>query len=352
MFSRPRLPRRRDLDVVTNLHNPRHPAWLRILRRGVAIAALVVGLAAGLGLLTQGVLSARDRSLYPAPGQLVDVGGYRLHLSCTGSGTPTVIMEAGGGETALSWDKVQPEVARRTRVCAYDRAGLGWSENGAQPRTSRQMVAELRTLLANAKIPPPYIFVAHSFGGLNALLYTSTYPQEVAGLVLVESQSGDIFDRMPSFGSFIHEQVQQLALQRLLAPFGLVRLYIESGSFNEALALYLPADRPIVKAQLEQTRFLSTAYDEERAMEESARQVQGAQRPFGALPLVVITRGIYAANDDRTGWEAVQNDLTRLSTRSVHLVAAHSDHAVMLEQPELVMAAIQGVMAGDLSRLH
>jgi pimeloyl-ACP methyl ester carboxylesterase len=352
MFSHLRLPRRRDPRAVTNHAAAHRPRWRRTLRRVLVISTTVVVIAAGLGVLAQSLLSARDSAQYPAPGRLVDIGGYRLHLHCAGSGSPTVLLEAGGGETALSWDKVQPGVARLTRVCSYDRAGLGWSDSGPQPRTSRQLVAELHTLLAKANVPGPYLFVAHSFGGLNALLYTSTYPQEVAGLVLVECQSGDIFDRMPTFRRFIEDQVSALAVQRLLAPFGLVRLYVERGGFDAALALYLPADRPIVKAQLEQTRFLTTAYDEERAMEESARQVQAAQHAYGSLPLVVITRGRYTPDDDRAGWEGVQNDLARLSTHSVHLVAAHSDHAVTLEQPELVIAAIQGVIAGDLAQLR
>jgi pimeloyl-ACP methyl ester carboxylesterase len=360
MFSRlqrlrlrlPRVPGDPTAGALADQPTSPRPRWRRILRRVLLSAAIVVVSAAGLGLLAQAILSARDGARYPAPGRLVDVGGHRLHLSCTGSGSPTVILEAGGGETALSWDKVQPGAARLTRVCAYDRAGLGWSEDGPQPRTSRQMVAELHTLLANAHIPGPYVFVAHSFGGLNALLYTSTYPREVAGLVLVESQGGDIFERMPSFRQFIRDQVRQLAVQRLLSPFGLVRLYVESGGFDAALALYAPSDRPIAKAQLEQTRFLSTAYDEERAMEESAHQVRAAQRAYGSLPLVVITRGIYAPGDDRSGWEAVQGELARLSTNSAHLVAGRSDHAVMLEQPELVVAAIRAVIAGDLASLR
>jgi pimeloyl-ACP methyl ester carboxylesterase len=352
MFSRLPFLLRGESVAAANHGRPHHPRWLRILRRGLIIAAIVVVCAAGLSVLMQAILSARDSAQYPAPGQLIDVGWYRLHLYCTGSGSPTVILEAGGGETTLSWDKTQPAVARFTRVCSYDRAGLGWSDTGPQPRTSQQMVNELHTLLSRANIPGPYIFVAHSFGGQNALLYTSTYPEEVAGLVLVECQNGAVFERMPSFRRFIQDQVKTLAVQRLLAPFGLVRLYIEGGAFNESLTHYPPADQPIVKAQLEQTRFLTTAYDEERVMEESAHQTQAAQRSYDSLPLVVITRGIYAPNDDRVGWEQVQNELARLSTNSVHLVAKDSGHAVMLDQPEMVIAAIQSVVKGDLAPLR
>jgi pimeloyl-ACP methyl ester carboxylesterase len=351
---RSRLPfrRRSEAAAAANQSRSHQPRWRRILRRGLVIAAIVFVSAAGLSVLTQAILSERDSVRYPAPGQLIDVGWYRLHLYCTGSGSPTVILEAGGGETTLSWDKTQPAVARFTRVCSYDRAGLGWSDSGPQPRTSQQMVNELHTLLTRANVPGPYIFVAHSFGGQNALLYTSTYPEDVAGLVLVECQSGDVFERMPSFRQFIQDQVKTLGVQRLLAPFGLVRLYIEGGAFNESLTHFLPADRPIVKAQLEQTRFLTTAYDEERVMEESAQQTQGAQRSYGSMPLMVITRGIYAPNDDRAGWELVQNDLAHLSTNSVHLVAKDSGHAVMLDQPEIVIAAIQSVVNGDLAPLR
>ena len=169
--------------------------WRRV-RRVLLVFALLLALLALTGLLYQGIASAVDASSYPPPGRLIDVGGYRLHLSCTGTarlGSPTVILEAGYGDQSLVWSKVQPGVASFTRVCSYDRAGYGWSDAGPLPRTAGHMVRELHTLLARAGVAGPYILVGHSYGGLIMQLYDYTYPQQVAGLVLIESVHVDQF---------------------------------------------------------------------------------------------------------------------------------------------------------------
>src|SRR4030095_2709756 len=120
---------------------------------------------------------------FPPPGKLVDVGGWRLHLNCTGearASQPTVILEAGLGDFSVEWSLVQPGVAKFARVCSYDRAGTGWSEMGPNPRTMRQIVFELHTLLEKAGVRPPYALVGHSYGGVLVRLYSITYPAEGA----------------------------------------------------------------------------------------------------------------------------------------------------------------------------
>jgi pimeloyl-ACP methyl ester carboxylesterase len=121
---------------------------------------------------------------------MVDVGGRRLHINCTGKGDPVVVMDAGRGNSSATWNLVQPEVAKFARVCVYDRAGLGSSEPAVQLRTSQQMVRDLHALLTNARIRPPYIMVGHSLGGMNVRLYASQYPKDVIGMVLVDSAHG------------------------------------------------------------------------------------------------------------------------------------------------------------------
>src|SRR6185503_2974176 len=131
---------------------------------------------------------------FPPPGKLVDVGGWRLHLYCTGEARPaqpTVILESGKGDFSVEWSLVQPGVARFARVCSYDRAGDGWSDLGPYPRTLHQVVYELHTLLERAGIQPPLVLVGHSYGGWLVRLYASTYPGEVAGMVLVEAGADD-----------------------------------------------------------------------------------------------------------------------------------------------------------------
>lgn len=138
---------------------------------------LVAGQAAKARLLAQ----------HPPIGQLVDIGGYRLHLNCQGSGGPTIVLEAGGGETQLDWALVQPELAKQARVCAYDRAGLGWSETSPRPRTATVMADELHMLLDRAGIAGPYVLVGHSLGGLVARQFAVAHPHDVVGMVLVDS---------------------------------------------------------------------------------------------------------------------------------------------------------------------
>ena len=165
---------------------PRRTIRRRLVRVLIICSLTLVGLLL-LGLSYQAIASALDASHYPPPGKLVDVGGYRLHINCTGTGSPTVILDAGLGGTSLDWSKIQPAVARFTRVCSYDRAGYGWSESGPGPRTSQQIVKELHLLLAHAQINGPYVLVGHSVGGLNMRLYAYRYPAEVAGMVLLDS---------------------------------------------------------------------------------------------------------------------------------------------------------------------
>src|SRR2546430_2574221 len=214
---------------------PRRTIRRRLLRLLVICSLTLVGLLL-LGLSSQAIASAVDASHYPAPGKLVDIGGYRLHIHCTGTGSPTVILDAGLGGTSLDWSKVQPAVARFTRVCSYDRAGYGWSDTGPGPRTSQQIVKELHLLLMHAQISGPYLLVGHSVGGLNMRLYAYRYPHEVAGMVLLDSTSEHQFAQFGKYPPHFPPQAvsageQQLMLLRGAAPFGVARLALQTGPF-------------------------------------------------------------------------------------------------------------------------
>src|ERR671938_286918 len=154
---------------------------------GRTLAALF-GLLVVLGLIGasyEAIAAAGDARRYPAPGQLVDVGGFRLHIQCVGTGSPTVVLDAGLSGSSLDWSLIQPELGRTTRVCAYDRAGMGWSDAGPQPRTPRQIADELHTLLTKAGIAGPYVLVGHSLAGQNVRLSAMKPTEEVAGPVMV-----------------------------------------------------------------------------------------------------------------------------------------------------------------------
>ena len=322
----------------------RSKALWRRTRRVLLIVALVIALLALTGFLYQSIASAHDASSYPAPGRLIDVGGYRLHLYCTGTarlGSPTVILEAGYGNTSLVWSKVQPGIASFTRVCSYDRAGYGWSDNGPLPRTAGHMVTELHTLLARAGVAGPSVLVGHSYGGLIMQLYASTYPQQVAGLVLVESVHEDQF-RYPElhFGPIP-------PICQALAPFGIMRLF--GFAAPGYVAEYAPRAQPAAKAQFYQTRFCQTASDEYAAWDESSAQVRAARHPLGHLPLVVLTHGLpNLGPQGERDWQALQRNLAGLSSNSLYIIATHSGHFIQLEQPDLVIAAIKQVLTGKV----
>src|SRR5581483_7934196 len=166
-------------------------AVARTARNVVAIELVLLAMAALAGMVYQARNVRRENALVHPPGQLVDVGGYRLHLYCTGSGSPTVVLDFGLDGSYLDWFYVQPQIAEFARVCSYDRAGYGWSDSSSRPRLPSVMSEELHTLLANAGEKPPYILVGHSFGAFDVRMYAHKFPDEVAGLVLVDGSHPD-----------------------------------------------------------------------------------------------------------------------------------------------------------------
>lgn len=163
-------------------------SWVRRILLGILITPFALAL---LGALYQSVSSALDRRSHPMPGQLVDVGGYRLHIYCEGEGSPTVILDAPNMGTVSNWAWIQPEVAKSTRVCAYDRADAGWSDRSPEANDTRMNSEALHALLRNADVAGPYILVGHSFGGLFIRAYADMYPDETAGMVFIEGTLPD-----------------------------------------------------------------------------------------------------------------------------------------------------------------
>ena len=196
---------------------------------GILIILIVVLIL--VGAVYEASVESSDARAYPPPGRLVDVGGYRLHINCTGVGSPTVVIEAGWGDSSASWGWVQPEVAKTTRICTYDRAGMGWSEVSPEPRTAREFAKELHTLLTKANEPGPYVLVGHSLGGYTMRVYAHDYSGEVAGLVLVDPQNlsnSDVSTPNPA------PKPGANSLPMLMARIGVVRLLaVPLGSVQE-----------------------------------------------------------------------------------------------------------------------
>ena len=290
------------------------------IRRGLVwmIAALLT--LAVMGAVYQAIATEIDQRTYPPPGELVDVSGHSLHLNCVGEGSPTVILEAANGGMSAMWAPVQQEVAQTTRVCAYDRAGLGWSEPGSKPRDAKQVTSELHTLLANASIEGPYVLVGHSYGGLYVQMYADQYYEDVAGVVLVDSSHPEQFTREPE-GRTMYERTRQLsAVLPLFTRLGVIRL-----------SNYFPAhpdlpsqQRAQVEAFNSSTQHLVTTTEEFSATPESTAQVR-ATESLGGKPLAVISAG-----EQSSGWLEMQDELAALSSDSIHSVVDGATHESLL----------------------
>lgn len=266
------------------------------------------------------------------PGRLFSVGTHRLHLHCEGEHTPTVVFESGLAGLSLEWLEIQRQLATRARTCAYDRAGYGWSEPGPEPRTSARIVDELQRLLARAGIKGPLILVGHSFGGLNAQLYAHRYPHQVAGLLLIEASHADQIERF-----------KRPPLNLNTAPSN--RWRMPAFAAEAGLPQHFPsAWRNIALQILYSPRTRNAFANEYLSLRESAAAV-GAERAVLGIPVVVLSRGLQVARGPRAGiiesvWSDLQAELARLSPYAAHIIARHSGHHVHLDQPQLVVDAV------------
>lgn len=300
-----------------------------LLGLGAGLALLVVLLL--VGSIYESRAEAADAVSYPAPGQLVDVGGYHLHLNCSGTGSPTVVIDAGWGDWSTAWADVQSEVARNTRVCTYDRAGIGWSEAGPQPRDAEQFAKELHTLLQNGRIPGPYIMAGHSLGGLPVRVFTGMYPSEIAGVVLMDSMTPQQFTKQPAKDqSQSGSQSQPASIPALLGRFGIVRLFAKPLGIMSAKT---PAEKAAY-SRLVLPQNLQAYISEGQGMPASGAEASAVQT-FGDLPLIVLT----AKLNDMPNWQERQTDLLQLSSNSLQLFA-ESDHNIQIEAPEAAIAAL------------
>jgi pimeloyl-ACP methyl ester carboxylesterase len=290
----------------------------------VSLVALAV-----IGASYQAIATARDIRAFPPPGQRVNVGGHQLHLHCLGEGSPTVILEHGGGGSALGWFLVQPEVARSTRVCAYDRAGLGWSDRGPAPRNGRQIASELHTLLHNANIPGPYVLAGWSYGGLFVRAYTAQYPEDVAGLVLLDATHPDVWTRTAQGRAQYQNDSRLYTVARLLARFGLWRLI--PNPFTTPPAGLSPQQAAQWQAIYNTTKFWDAVEAESSAILDTMRQVRQAGN-LGNLPLLVLSAGENAGADGQ--WAVYQDELVTLSAGSAHRVVGGAGHAALWFDPE------------------
>jgi pimeloyl-ACP methyl ester carboxylesterase len=319
-------------------------------RIGMALLGLVVALLAlaVLGAIYQAIATERAERTYPPPGEMVDVGGYSLHINCVGQGSPTVILEAGSGLFSAQWVRVQRQVSDTTRVCAYDRAGMGWSEMGPDPRDAKQITSELHTLLGKAGIEGPYVLVGHSFGGMYMQTYAARYPDEVAGVGLVDSSTDpDQFSQRPEAQDSNEPQKQTSSVSSQLvrlgvslpARLGIVRLLSKLDPASPELP---PQQRAQTDALTPSTREFTTFVLELLAPTQTLRL--GTPGSLGNKPLAVLT----APKQAEPGWLKHQDKLATLSSNSIHRVVKGATHESLLYEKrdaQATSAAIVEVVA-------
>lgn len=303
-----------------------------------------------LGFVYEQVSRRRDRR-FRVPGRLVEVDGYRLHVTDEGQGGPTVVVLSGAGDSSASWLTVRKAVARFTRVLAYDRPGLGNSDPGPAPDPVGT-VEELHTLLARSGAPGPYVLAGHSLGGLIARLYAYRYPEQVAGLVMVDS-THEFLKTDKKFLQGMAGIGMMIRFFRALSPFGLHRFL---GNVLHIMPMYA-SERRYYQEQLtpdEYEQWASVAnhnctssagvaeVQSIPTMLEAANQqlkTSEAAPQFGDLPLAVLTNPSFGE-----GWAEMHRELARRSTNSIHRISDRNGHSLQMPRPELVIDAIRHVV--------
>jgi pimeloyl-ACP methyl ester carboxylesterase len=266
----------------------------------VPVIATLLAFAVGGGLSTIGTATAVAQA---DAGEMIDVGGRRLYIECSGSGGPTVILQAGLGASSSSWAGIAPAVAATTTVCTYDRAGHGRSDEAAGPQDGLALATDLHILLERAGVPGPYVLVGHSSGGPYVRVFATQYPDEVAGMVLLDAQPADAFTALPNYPGFYSTFGTIATVSPSLARIGLLGPLLGLSANESTVA---PA---------------RGARDEFIALPMVLKQ-SSALTSLGDRPLIVLT----AVAEADAGWVAAQDNLPRLSTASVHRVLATATH--------------------------
>lgn len=284
---------------------------------------------------------------YAPPGRLIDAGGRKLHLNCSGKGRPTVILMAGGSAFSIDWALVQPKVADTTRVCSYDRAGLAWSDSGPADETVEQTISDLHALLRGAKEKRPYVLVGASIGGIFIRAYQRAYPQEVAGLVftnssnrvgmMVKNKGGLIWDLKEEELRSVYPLPQSVKgpmptredepFDRLPTNLQAVRLWLDVRLWEK----WDPAKAGPAQILSWRKEFLQEFEETE----------PGKERHLGQLPVVVLSSGPVASESERRSRDGAAARLDFLSSNTVHITAAGSGHEIHLYQPDHV---VQGLL--------
>jgi pimeloyl-ACP methyl ester carboxylesterase len=323
--------------------------WMKFALKGLlslVVAVLVTG------IIYEQIGRRRDRARFPQIGRSVDIGGRSLNILCSGAGAPPVIFESGGQGPGLEWAAFQPEVATFTQACWYDRAGEGWSDLGPYPHTSNAIAKDLHELLKRAGVPAPYVLAGASFGGLNSRVYAGLYPDEVAGLVLIDSAHEDELQRAPKF--YLGRTSPRLLWHPLALAFqtagfiGLVRL--TSPALDKDPSQMTPDE--IIMALRQRPKSFVGDISTGIVLPESYSEAASVTR-VGEFPLIVLTAskpfdfGDAELNREAAAYQQVwiheiQPKLVNLSTRGRQIVVPNANHGTIPQ--ELIVSSIHDVV--------
>lgn len=319
----------------------------------------ITAMACGFGYQT--LANAYDRRVVLPPGQLIKTDNGSQHLYCTGerdNARPTVVLEGGLGAPALLWALVQPEIAKHTRVCSYDRAGYGWSDESSHKRDALELATELRELLRQAGEQPLFILVGHSFGGIIARVYAATYPTEVAGMILVDARHESTFERMPAeFLEVDERNLRNARLLQLSTPLGFTRLAGTLGWLDHFETYLEPLPDDMEKAawalMINNPHHWNTAVAEREAINVSYTQAETAHLP-GTLPLIVLSAengaDAWRSSNDRADsntrdlWMELQGELSGLTAASQWIIVKDSGHYIYFDQPSAIVDAVVSML--------
>lgn len=323
-------------DAHDHLYEYRaHHGFSPDVNRKSRLLAAIIPCITGIGYMYQAVAEAHDQHNHPPPGTLVDIDDCRLHIQDEGNGGPSVILEAGLGGMSSAWAWIQPETAKFSRVISYDRAGLGWSGPDTAPKTAALAARRLRSALLHSHVPPPYVLVGHSMGGLFIRVFADLYPNEVAGMVLLDAVHPDQHLRSAAINTHMRSGFRFLKTVPLLAQLGYVRLTGLFNAWTEGLPALQAAE---AEAFLSTYRHLKTTHDESRAWESICAEVRGT-RALGDIPLAVVT----ACRAVLPGHPALQRELAALSSDSVHFAVKGADHVSLISRREHALLVVEAI---------
>ena len=314
----------------------------RFLKRGFLWLSAFVAVLAIAGMIYQTAATEADERRYPPPGVLVNVDGYKMHIYCMGEGSPTILLDHAGGGSSVDWSLIQPKLAEHTRVCAYDRAGYGWSDYNPAPRTLEQQVNELYGLLEGANEKGPYIFVGHSYGARVGRVFAAKYSEKVTGMVLMDA--GFLYDDPRYPAEILSEYKSENTMIRTanwLAPFGLVRLLrpiiMSDPTFDlpkegQLASTSFAATSRYWQSLEAQTEALPTVFEEERQV-----------TSLGDIPLLVLVST--EPNDaGHQRWRQANIEMADLSTNRSHQIVEGATHFSLVYRQNDAQTCADGIL--------